>query len=148
VVQAKLEKGQWLGVVGSGGGLGHIGIQFAKALGLKIVGVDARDEGLELTRELGADLVVDARTKKGDVVKEVMKVTGGEGCYATINLSDARSAAALACAITRMHGRVIQIAQVGGLEQSHQVWKATDSMQPDEVSVSFREMSRYAGHGC
>ena len=120
MTQAKLERGQWLGIVGSGGGLGHLGLQFAKALGLKVVGVDARDEGLALTRELGADLVVDARRKKGDVVKEVMGITGGEGCDATINLSDARSAAALACAITRMHGRMTQIAQVGGIHQQYQ----------------------------
>ena len=121
MVQAKLVKGQWLGIVGSGGGLGHLGIQFAKALGLKIVGVDARDEGLALTRELGADLLVDARRRKGDLVKEVMEATGGEGCHATVNLSDATSAAALACAITRTHGRMIQIAQVGELGLTSQM---------------------------
>jgi len=39
------QEGDWLAIVGSGGALGHLGIQFAKALGLKVVGVDARDEG-------------------------------------------------------------------------------------------------------
>ena len=111
-MQAKLEKGQWLGIVGSGGGLGHLGIQFAKAFGLKVIGVDARDEGLALSKETGADVVVDARTEKEEVVKEIMKATGGEGCHATVNVSDAPIAAGLACAVTRLHGRMIQIAQV------------------------------------
>jgi propanol-preferring alcohol dehydrogenase len=53
-----------------------------------------------------------------------MQATGGEGCYATINLSDAKSAAALACAITKLHGRMIQIAQVGGLQQHHALLKS------------------------
>lgn len=36
VLQAELKPGQWIGIVGSGGGLGHLGIQFAKAKGLKV----------------------------------------------------------------------------------------------------------------
>lgn len=34
------------------------------------------------------------------------------GVDATVNVSDAENAAALSCAITKMHGTVIQIAQV------------------------------------
>ncbi|MCJ1387794.1 hypothetical protein MMC18_000637 [Xylographa bjoerkii] len=122
VKQARLEEGQWLGLVGSGGGLGHLGIQFAKALGLKVVGVDARDEGLALSYEYGADLVVDARKGKEKAVQEVMSATEGLGCHATVNISEAASAAEMACAITMMHGRMIQIAQ------------------PDQVSVPMQEL--------
>ncbi len=112
VVQAGLEKGQWLGIVGSGGGLGHLGIQFAKAMGLKVVGVEARDEGLELSTQVGADVVVDARQEKKAYVEQVQRATGGEGVDATVNVSDAKSAAATACAITKIHGKMIQIALV------------------------------------
>ncbi|MCJ1471881.1 hypothetical protein MMC13_000522 [Lambiella insularis] len=122
VLQARLEKGQWIGLVGSGGGLGHLGIQFAKALGLRVVGVDARDEGLELSRSSGADLVVDARKGVDEVVKEVQNVTGGLGCHTTVNLSEAEKAAETACAITMMHGRMVQIAQ------------------PTQVSVPFEHL--------
>ncbi|WYZ35092.1 hypothetical protein EsH8_I_001368 [Colletotrichum jinshuiense] len=122
VKQAGLEKGQWLAIVGSGGGLGHLGVQMAKALGLRVVGIDARGEGLELTRNSGADVVLDARRDKGEVVKEVQKATGGSGADATLNLSDAESAAGLACAVTKMHGAMVQIAQ------------------PDEVKIPFHEL--------
>jgi D-arabinose 1-dehydrogenase-like Zn-dependent alcohol dehydrogenase len=98
-----------------------LGIQFAKARGLKVVGIDAREEGLELSRKYGADLVVDARKGKGEVVKAVQEVTGGKGADATVCLSDADSAAGLACAVTKMHGTMVQVAQ------------------PDEVSIPFAE---------
>ncbi|KAK4500088.1 hypothetical protein PRZ48_008274 [Zasmidium cellare] len=122
VLQAGLKKGEWLGIVGSGGGLGHLGIQFAKALGLNVVGVDARDEGLELSKHYGADVVADARKGKEGVVKEVHAVTNGEGVDATVNLSDHNDAAAIACAITKMHATVVQVAQ------------------PDNISIPFPEI--------
>lgn len=116
VLKAGLKKGEWLGIVGSGGGLGHLGVQFAKALGLQVVGVDARDEGLELSKKYGADVVADARKGKDGVVKEVHAVTNGEGVDATINLSDHKDAAAIACAVTKMHGTMVQIAQPDNIE--------------------------------
>lgn len=112
VLQAELHTGEWVALVGSGGGLGHLGIQFAKALGLNVIGIDARDEGLELSKETGAHVVIDARKGNDSVVEEVHKVTNGKGADATICISDAKSAAATACAVTKMHGLMIMIAQV------------------------------------
>lgn len=112
LLEAKLSKGQTLGIVGSGGGLSHLLIAFAKAHGLKVVGVDARDEGLQLLREAGADTVLDAREGIETVVKKIQNVTGGIGAAATINLSEAKCAAGLACSMTAKHSHMIQIAQV------------------------------------
>ncbi|KAK8201818.1 chaperonin 10-like protein [Phyllosticta paracitricarpa] len=112
IKQAGVKKGEWLGLVGAGGGLGHLGIQFAKALGVKVLGVDARDEGLALARKTGADVVLDARKGKEAVVEAAQQATGGEGVHATVNISEASSAAATSCAITRRHGLMVQIAQV------------------------------------
>ena len=110
--QTHLKLGQWIGIVGSGGGLGHLAIQFAKkAKGLRVVAVDARDDGLNLSREVGADLVVDARKGKETVVEEVMKATG-KGVDATIELSGHPTAAETGAAITRQHGRLVQVAIV------------------------------------
>ncbi|KAF1945388.1 GroES-like protein [Clathrospora elynae] len=122
VILSSVRKDEWLAIVGSGGGLGHLGVQFAKALGLNVVGIDARDEGLEVTRESGADVVIDARGGHEKVVEEVHKVTNNKGVTATLNVSDAEKAMATACAITKMHGTVIQISQ------------------PDSVNIPFREL--------
>lgn len=121
-MRAELKPGQSLAIVGAGGGLGHLGIQMAKALGLHVIAIDARDEGLALARSCSADLVLDARIGEERVVSEVQKATSGKGADATINVSDASSAAALAAAVTRMHGRMVQIAQ------------------PTEVVVPFQEI--------
>ena len=121
---ADLKRGQWIALVGSGGGLGHIGIQFAKQLGLKVIGVDAKDGALALSKEAGADVVVDARGGKEEVVKKVQEVVGGGegvGADASIALADAEDAAALACAITKMHGVMVQVAQ------------------PEKVCIPFQE---------
>lgn len=111
VLKTGLKSGEWVSFVGSGGGLGHLGIQFAKALGMKVIGVDARDEGLELSKKYGADVVVDARKGKEEVVKQIQAVTGGNGADSTVVLADHKDACALGCASTKMHGTLVQIAQ-------------------------------------
>jgi propanol-preferring alcohol dehydrogenase len=35
VVLSGVKKGEWLAIVGSGGGLGHLGVQFAKSVGVE-----------------------------------------------------------------------------------------------------------------
>lgn len=92
LVRSGLKAGQSIAIVGGGGGLGHLGVQFAKALGMKVIAIDARDEGLALARESGADTVVDARLGKEKVAEEVRKVTGGVGADATLNVSDHETA--------------------------------------------------------
>ena len=110
--QTHLKPGEWLGIIGSGGGLGHLAIQFAKKVkGLKVVGVDARDEGLALTREAGADLVIDARKGKEAAAEEVVKATG-KGVHAIIELSGHPTAGPMGIALLKNHGRFVQVAIV------------------------------------
>ncbi|OAP65608.1 hypothetical protein AYL99_01580 [Fonsecaea erecta] len=118
-----VEPGQWVAIVGAGGGLGHFGVQFAKAQGMKVIAVEARDDGLEIARKYGADHVLDAREGKDKVAERVRALTGTNGGVdATVNVSDHPSTAALAAAITRTHGTVVQAAQ------------------PLEVTVPFQEI--------
>ena len=80
---------------------------------------------------MGADLVLDARKGKEEVVAAIKRFTapgekgevaGAGGADATVNLSDAASAAGLACAVTKMHGVMVQVAQ------------------PESVSFPFQEV--------
>ncbi len=66
--------GQWVAVSGIGG-LGHIAVQYARAMGLRVVAIDIDDSKLALATRLGAEVAVNARTS--DVVAEVQKATGG-----------------------------------------------------------------------
>ena len=51
--------GDWVAISGIGG-LGHMAVQYAKAMGLNIVAVDIDDAKLDLARRLGAQLTVNA----------------------------------------------------------------------------------------
>jgi len=66
--------GEWIAISGVGG-LGHLAIQYAKAMGLLVAAVDIDDGKLEHARKLGADLTVNA--KHGDAASAVKKGTDG-----------------------------------------------------------------------
>ena len=62
-------------VISGIGGLGHIAVQYAKAMGLNVIAVDISDEKLALAREMGADAAINAKTT--DPVAEVKALCGG-----------------------------------------------------------------------
>lgn len=74
IKETQAKPGEWV-VISGIGGLGHLGVQYAKALGLHVCAVDIDDGKLEHAKRLGADAVVNAR--HGDPVAAVDKVTGG-----------------------------------------------------------------------
>ncbi|MDE1171306.1 MAG: alcohol dehydrogenase AdhP [Verrucomicrobium sp.] len=66
--------GDWV-VVSGIGGLGHLAVQYAKAMGRNVIAVDVDDAKLDLAKKLGASLAVNAR--KADPVSFVREHTGG-----------------------------------------------------------------------
>jgi len=66
--------GQWV-VISGIGGLGHIAVQYAVAMGLRVAAVDIADDKLALAKKHGAELVVNALTE--DPIEVVQRVTGG-----------------------------------------------------------------------
>src|ERR671911_555653 len=69
-------------VISGIGGLGHVAVQYAKAMGLKVIAVDIAEEKLALAREMGADAAVNALAT--DPVAEVKALCGGaEGVLVT-----------------------------------------------------------------
>jgi propanol-preferring alcohol dehydrogenase len=71
---ADVRPGEWLAVSGAGG-LGHLAIQYGKAMGMQVVAVDVDDGKLEHAKRLGADLVVNAL--HGDPAHAVKEGTHG-----------------------------------------------------------------------
>jgi len=72
--QTDAKAGEWVAVSGIGG-LGHLAIQYAKAMGLHVAAIDIGDDKLKLAKELGADLVVNAKEKDPGIF--LKKETGG-----------------------------------------------------------------------
>ena len=66
--------GEWV-VISGAGGLGHVAIQYAKAMGLHVAAVDLGPEKMALARKLGAEITIDAKTQ--DPAKEIQKQIGG-----------------------------------------------------------------------
>lgn len=66
--------GEWV-VVSGVGGLGHLAVQYARAMGLHVAAVDVADEKLALARELGAELTVNAKAE--DPVSKIQEAIGG-----------------------------------------------------------------------
>ncbi len=72
--ETEARPGEWVAISGVGG-LGHVAIQYAKAMGLHVVAIDVAEPKLSLARAAGADLAVDARSPTA--VADILKVTGG-----------------------------------------------------------------------
>ncbi len=72
--ETEARPGEWVAISGVGG-LGHVAIQYAKAMGLHVVAIDVAASKLSLARAAGADLAVDARSPTA--VADILKATGG-----------------------------------------------------------------------
>ena len=66
--------GEWVAISGVGG-LGHLAVQYAKAMGLHVAAIDVSDDKLQLAKSLGAELTVNAREQ--DPGAFLKKETGG-----------------------------------------------------------------------
>ncbi|POH60795.1 alcohol dehydrogenase AdhP [Arthrobacter glacialis] len=66
--------GQWV-VISGIGGLGHIAVQYAVAMGLRVAAVDIAEDKLALARKHGAEITVNARDE--DPVEAIQRQTGG-----------------------------------------------------------------------
>ncbi len=66
--------GEWI-VISGVGGLGHMAVQYAKAMGMYVAAVDIADDKLQLARQLGADLTVNAA--KEDPAEYIQRQIGG-----------------------------------------------------------------------
>ncbi len=62
-------------VISGIGGLGHLAVQYAKAMGLTVIAVDIAESKLKLATAMGADWTIDASQK--DPVEEIQKAIGG-----------------------------------------------------------------------
>ena len=72
--ELEAKPGDWVAISGIGG-LGHMAVQYAKAMGYHVVAVDIHADKLRLARELGADLALHA--VDDDPVGELQAQMGG-----------------------------------------------------------------------
>jgi NADPH2:quinone reductase len=76
VGRAALRVGESILIHGGAGGVGHVAIQIAKAVGAKVF-TTVREENFEFARSMGADVVIDYT--KDNYVDVIMQQTNGRG---------------------------------------------------------------------
>lgn len=72
--ETEAEPGQWV-VISGVGGLGHVAVQYAKAMGLHVAAVDVSDDKLALARSVGADVALNAHDS--DFIAKLRRETEG-----------------------------------------------------------------------
>jgi len=102
IKETEARPGEWIAISGIGG-LGHIAIQYARAMGLHVAALDVAEDKLALARELGAELAIDASNP--DAVAQVVKVTGG-GAHGVLVTAVSPSAFSQALQLVRRKGTV------------------------------------------
>ncbi|MEI3612988.1 alcohol dehydrogenase AdhP [Pseudogracilibacillus sp. SO30301A] len=96
--------GDWVAIYGIGG-LGHIALQYAKAMGFNAIAVDIQDDKLELAKELGADITINGR--KVDPAEEINNKVGG--AQAAISVAVTKSAFEQAYHSVKRGGSVVLV---------------------------------------
>lgn len=76
VSRVALRVGESILIHGGAGGVGHVAIQVAKAIGAKVF-TTVREDNFDFARSLGADVVIDYR--KEDYIDAIMRETDGRG---------------------------------------------------------------------
>ena len=105
IKQTAARPGEWLAISGIGG-LGHLAVQYAKAMGLQVCAIDIDERKLEHATRLGADVVVDARA--GNCIAAVKTATGG-GAHGVLVTATSLDAFKQAVGITRPRGTCVLV---------------------------------------
>lgn len=123
--QPELKPGGAVGIVGCGGGLGHLGLQMASKMGYRVVGIDNTDAALALsteldlgsrvhifdTRKMDAQQVVDqvSQQQRGDDNNDDDDKPKTVGLDALIILPEAQPAFDYGMKLLRNHGKCVVV---------------------------------------
>ncbi|KAG9225703.1 hypothetical protein CCMSSC00406_0007560 [Pleurotus cornucopiae] len=81
--QTRTIVGHWVAISGAGGGLGHLAVQYAVAMGLRVLAIDTGEEKKKLVQSLGAEAWVDFMESK-DLIQDIKDATDGLGPHAAV----------------------------------------------------------------
>ena len=105
IKETRARPGQWV-VVSGIGGLGHLAVQYARAMGLQVCAVDIDDGKLAHATQVGAHAVVNA--KHADAVAAVIKATDG-GAHGVLITAPSMPAFKQGIAMTRKLGTCVLV---------------------------------------
>ncbi|MPR31856.1 alcohol dehydrogenase AdhP [Cytophagaceae bacterium SJW1-29] len=101
--------GEWV-VISGIGGLGHLAVQYARAMGLRVAAVDIQDDKLDLAQAMGADLAVNA--SREDPVAVITRQIGG--AHGVLVTAPSRRAFDQGLGMLRRHGTMALVGLPAG----------------------------------
>lgn len=118
--RCRLEPGARVGILGAGGGLGHLGLQYGVHMGYKVLGVEAADIPFAVAKDVAQRLdpqpyVVDARTEDASAVVQYFGTEDGKmhlgemGLDAVIILPESQAAFDYGMALLKTHGLCVVV---------------------------------------
>ncbi|QDV77071.1 zinc-dependent alcohol dehydrogenase family protein [Botrimarina mediterranea] len=118
VVRAGLRVGESVLIHGGAGGVGHVAIQLAKAIGARVY-TTVREANFEFAQSLGADGVIDYR--KEDYVDAILRETGGRGVDVVFDTIGGDALSRSPDALAQL-GRVVTIVDIAQPQNFIQAW--------------------------
>ncbi|KAK6874171.1 Alcohol dehydrogenase 2 [Candida tropicalis] len=133
---AGIQPGQWIAISGAAGGLGSLGIQYAKAMGYRVLAIDAGDERGEFVKSLGAETYIDF-TKVADITEAIKEATNG-GPHGVLNVSTSEKAINQSLDYVRTLGTVVLVGLPAGAKLNTPIF--------DAVAKSVQIKASYVGN--
>lgn len=135
VLQGRLQPGEWVAVHGCGG-VGLSAIAIAAALGAQPIGIDIREDALQLAKSLGAATTVD--TSAVDNVPAAIQELTERGAHLSLDALGSPTTCVNSIRSLRKRGRHVQVGLLAGDEASPRV--------PLELAISG-ELELLGSHG-
>lgn len=95
--------GQWMVISGAGGGVGALGVQFAKAMGYRVIAIDVGDTKREYCLQLGAEAYFDAK----EVDAAALQALTGDGAAAVLVMANSSKAYEAALELVAPYGTLV-----------------------------------------
>ncbi len=118
VVRAALRVGERILIHGGAGGVGHVAIQLAKAMGAKVF-TTVREANFEFARSLGAEVVIDYAQE--DYAGAILRETGGQGVDVVFDTIGGDTLARSPDILAQL-GRVVSIVDIALPQNLLQAW--------------------------
>lgn len=118
VVRAALGVGESILIHGGAGGVGHVAIQLAKAMGARVY-TTVRKTNFEFARRMGADMVIDY--EKEDYVDVIIRETGGRGVDVVFDTIGGNTLSRSPDVLAQL-GRVVTIVDIAQPQNVVQAW--------------------------
>lgn len=118
VSRAALRVGESILIHSGAGGVGHVSIQVAKAIGAKVF-TTVREDNLDFARSIGADVVIDYR--KEDYIEAIMRETDGRGVDVVFDTLGGDTLTHSAKVLAQL-GRVVSIVDIAQPQNLIEAW--------------------------